>query len=73
MISRHFSSATDQSGDIVVAPINYDGNDEIADVVLSFNKMAEDVERTTTSVDKLNKKLQSASRQMRHCRPAKEN
>ena len=57
MISRHFSSATDQSGDIVVAPINYDGNDEIADVVLSFNKMAEDVERTTTSVDKLNKEI----------------
>ena len=56
-ISRHFSNAIGKAGKSTITPINYHANDEIGDLVRAFNEMARDLERTTTSAEKLNKEI----------------
>ena len=61
-ISRHFSNAICNGGKSAIATINYHVDDEIGDLVRAFNEMARDLERTTTSVDNLNKEIAERKR-----------
>ncbi|MCP4612256.1 MAG: DUF3365 domain-containing protein [Planctomycetes bacterium] len=65
-ISRHFSNVIDNTGKSTITPINYHVNDEIGELVRSFNKMAKDLQRTTTSVDHLHKEI--AERKKAECK-----
>jgi HAMP domain-containing protein len=56
-ISAHFKQALDSQSSSLIAPISYQGGDEIGELARSFNKMAEDLQRTTTSVGDLNKEI----------------
>ncbi len=56
-ISKHFSNAIRRGDKSEIALISSDRDDEIGDLVCSFNEMARDLEATTTSVDRLNTEI----------------
>ncbi|MBN1804260.1 MAG: DUF3365 domain-containing protein [Sedimentisphaerales bacterium] len=56
-ISRHFTSAIGDVGKSTIKPINEQTNDEIGDLVHSFNNMAKDLETTIISAENLHKEI----------------
>lgn len=52
-LAEHFRNAVNQENHAVIKNLDFESNDEIGDLVKSFNKMAEDLKNTTTSLTEL--------------------
>jgi len=72
-ISRHFSNDISNADKSTISPINYKTDDEIGSLVRAFNKMLKDLQRTTTSVENLNKEIADRKRVEESLKQAKEN
>ena len=61
-IAGHFKNAVESGDGSLIAPIQYSGSDEISELAIAFNRMATDLQTTTTSIDNLNKEIAERER-----------
>ena len=57
MIAGHFKKSGTRFGESLIIPIDSHSNDEIDEIIHSYNKMAKRLEGTTTSIDNLNQEI----------------
>ncbi len=56
-LATHFQNAAKQKDKSVIEPLKYDNDDEIGNVIESFNLLTEDLSQSTTSIGRLNREI----------------